>query len=212
MRTLRVFTASLFLMGCGQMNQATLQPSAQTLSVQTASKPRWHSIGQPGVLITPEGVEAIARERATRWSEDSELRFVAWGMVGNERLSAVNHSFFSPSKRQVMVVATFLKETQQKVVTYGDPELVKPMDALLPLSKIKLDAQAALTLAAPYFLPGNTNPLRMLTLTHPRKFAYPLWSVASGGNMVHVNASTGTVIGVKPFKSEYPLAWRDQRR
>jgi len=203
---------SLFVLGCGQVTAPLSKQVPSKPGLQASSKPRWHSIGQPGVMITPEEVEALARERAASWADDAELRFVAWGMLGNERLSAVNHSFFSPAKRQVMVVATFFKETQQKVVVYGDKDLVAPMDALLALQQTAIDAKGALSLAAPYFIPGNTNPMRMLTLTHPRKFVYPLWSVASGGNMVHINATTGTVIGIAPVKQEYPLAWRDQRR
>lgn len=211
-KKISVWALSLLLVGCGYTGPSLSKQPQQTSAFQTASKPRWHSIGNPGVLLTPEEVEALARQRATGWSDDAEMRFVAWGMVGNERLSAVNHSFFSPSKRQVMVVATFLKETQQKIVVYGDKDLVAPMDGLLALEKTAIDARGALTLAVPYFIPGNTNPMRMLTLTHPRKFVYPLWSVASGGNMVHINATTGTVIGIKPVSSEYPAAWRDQRR
>jgi hypothetical protein len=204
---------SLLVFGCGQtVPPNARQPLQTTGLLQTASKARWHSIGQPGVMITPEEVETLARERAAAWSDDAELRFVAWGMVGNERLSAVNHSFFSPRKRHVTVVATFFKESQQKIVVYGDKDLVSPMDALLALEQPKIDARGALTLASPYFIPGNTNPMRMLTLTHPRKFVYPLWSVASGGNMVHINATTGTVIGIAPVGQEYPAAWRDQRR
>jgi hypothetical protein len=164
-------------------------------------------IGEPGVTVTPEEVEAAARTRATEWAADAELRFVAWAVLRVEQLSSVNHTFYSPEKKAVMVVASFPQEAWQKVVTYSDPMLVKPMDRLKPIGPVEITAQRALQLSAPWYVPGNTNPLRVLTLTHPINFVTPIWSVAAGGNMVHVNATNGRVIGIVPPGVAFPSQW-----
>ncbi|MEB3198452.1 MAG: hypothetical protein VKP62_14730 [Candidatus Sericytochromatia bacterium] len=212
MRILASLLAALSLGACAQA-PTPLAAASNGLEARASSRQfGWRKVGEPGVLITPEGVESAARARAAEWAEDAELRFVAWGLVKVERLSAVNHSFFSPSRRSVLVVATFLSDQNQRAVEYSQPDLVKPMDVLKPLGKTLIDANRAVLLAQPYFIPGNNNPLRMVTLTHPSKFIHALWSVAGGGNLVHVNAETGTVLGIMPVETKYPAAWRDQRR
>ncbi|MEB3329202.1 MAG: hypothetical protein VKQ33_08235 [Candidatus Sericytochromatia bacterium] len=206
MRCCALPLALALLTGCAVApGTAPLSRAAGTL--QASADLGGRRIAGPGVTVTPEDVEAAARTRALEWAPDAELRFVAWAVLRVEQLSSVNHTFYSPEKKAVMVVASFPREAWQKVVTYSEPTLVKPMDRLKPIGEVAISAQRALQLSAPWYVPGNTNPLRVLTLTHPINFVTPVWSVAAGGNLVHVNATNGRVIGIVPPGVGFPSQW-----
>jgi hypothetical protein len=207
MRLVALPLALALLAGCASTPAAAPASRSAAGAVRASADLGGRRIAGPGTTVTPEDVEAAARSRAGQWADDAELRFVAWAVLRVEQLSSVNHSFYSPSKKAVMVVASFPKEAWQRVVTYDEPTLVKPMDRLKPLTTVEISAQRALQLSAPWYVPGNTNPLRVLTLTHPMNFVTPIWSVAAGGNMVHVNATNGRVIGIVPPGVTFPSEW-----
>lgn len=158
--------------------------------------------------LSPEKVEAKARERATAWHADAELRFVGWGVLMFQPLSAVSHVFYSPSTEEVLVVKTLMREKWQNADAFDHVVVTKPAGVLQPLqSGYKIPGDRALKLVRKHFV--FKRPITAMTLTHPPKLPFAFWAAAGGlvdGNVVLVHANTGQSISmtrIDPFPKEW---------
>lgn len=156
--------------------------------------------------LTPEKAEGKARERATAWHSDAQLRFVAWGVLKFELLSAVSHIFYSPSTHEVLVVKTFLSDKWQDANAFDQAVVTKPAEVLQSLdSGYKIGGDRALKLCRKYFIFGK-HPISLVTLSHPVKVPFPFWGVIGETTVVLVHANTGQSIsnhGIDPFPHEW---------
>lgn len=164
------------------------------------------TIADRALELTPEKAEDAARARAEAWRSDAELRFVGWGVLKWELLSAVSHVFYSPSADQVLVVKTFLRDKWQDADAYDHVVVTKPASLLQPLTSYKVDGHRALKLARRHFSFWNKRPISLVTLTHPPKLPFAFWGVVADATVVLVHANTGQSLsprGVDPFPKEW---------
>lgn len=156
--------------------------------------------------LTPEKAEGKARERATAWHKDAQLRFIAWGVVKFELLSAVSHIFYSPSTHEVLVVKTFLTDKWQDANAFDQAVVTKPAEVLQSLDAgTKINGDRALKLARNHFIFGR-HPISLVTLSQPVKVPFPFWAVIGEATFVLVHANTGQSIsnhGIDPFPKEW---------
>jgi hypothetical protein len=194
-----------------------VQPQAAALSAQSTDADRPEvapskALGRVSLAddsrfgLTPEKAEGKARERATAWHSDAELRFVAWGVVKWELLSAVSHIFYSPSTHEVLVVKTLLRDKWQDANAFNQVVVTKPAEVLQSLdSGYKIDGDRALKLARRHFIFGK-HPVSLVTLSHPPKLPFAFWGIISPSTVVLVHANTGQSIsnhGIDPFPKEW---------
>ncbi|MNT04896.1 hypothetical protein D3C72_1394930 [compost metagenome] len=214
--------AAVVLAGCSHgAPSATVQTkAASAVEAQSADADRPYiqpskSLG--GIAIeddnrlglTPEKAETKARERASEWRPDAELRFVAWGVLKWQLLSAVSHIFYSPSTKEILVVKTLLREKWQNADAYDHVVVTKPAAVLQPLKPdYKIPGARALKLARNHFFFGR--PVTLMTLSHPPKLPFAFWGAIGGNvgeaNVVLVHANTGQSIsakGIDPFPKEW---------
>ncbi len=156
------------------------------------------------IELTPEKAEVKARERATAWHADAELRFVGWGVAKFELLSAVSHVFYSPSSNEVLVVASFLRDKWQKAYVYDHKLVTAPAKVMQPLSTYKVGGHNALKLSKKYF--WDKHPVSVVTLTHPPKLPFAFWGVVANQTVVLVHANTGQSLSPRGF-DPFPKEW-----
>lgn len=209
-------TAALLIGACGQNAPAPqVQKSALTAQASQADRAEVRpsaSLGMvrldaPGLELTPEQAEGKARERATAWQADAQLRFVGWGVLKWELLSAVNHVFYSPSARQVLVVRTVLRDKWQSADAFDHVVVTKPAEVLQALTTdYNVDGSRALKLSRKYFAPWNKRPISLVTLTHPPKLKFAFWGVVADATVVLVHANTGQSLSPRGF-DPFPKEW-----
>lgn len=210
LRPLLPLALALALTACGQAPVASTQAPAR-LSAQsereTVAPVRMLApvrFDEPDARLTPESVEAKARETAAAWHADAELRFVAWGVLKFELLSAVSHVFYSPSADEVLVVKTFLREKWQSGSVYDQAVVTKPAGVLQPLASYKIGASRALKLARKHHFGWKS--ISLVTLSQPKKLPFAFWGVIGDATVVLVHANTGQSLsprGVDPFPKEW---------
>lgn len=213
--------AGALLVGCAHSAPTSqVQPkaatSAQALSTETERADIAPSKRLGGVAIeddsrlglSPEKAEGKARERATAWHADAELRFVGWGVLMFQPFSAVSHVFYSPSAKEVLVVKTLMREKWQNADAFDHVVVTKPAGVLQALSSsYKIPGDRALKLVRKHFV--FSRPIAAMTLTHPPKLPFAFWLAAGGlvnGNVVLVHANTGQSISmtrIDPFPKEW---------
>lgn len=180
--------------------------SAERADIEPVKRLGRINIEDRTIEITPEKAEDAARARATAWQADAELRFVGWGVLKWELLSAVSHVFYSPSADQVLVVKTFLRDKWQDADAYDHAIVTKPAEVLQPLTGYKIDGHRALKLARRHFSFWNKRPVSLVTLSHPPKLPFAFWGVVADATVVLVHANTGQSLsprGVDPFPKEW---------
>lgn len=206
---------ALVLAGCGRSAGVTTASPRQAIALDRLAAelparqtlPTMTLTPDGGDRLTPEGAEGKARTRAAAWQPDAELRFVGWGVAKWELLSAVSHVFYSPKTKTVLAVNTALTTLLQGASAFDQAIIVNPAKILHPLGKYKVDGRRALAIATQE-LPGwSEKPLSLAILTRPTKLNLAVWSVvSSNGNMVLIDASTGTAIGTEKY-TPFPIAW-----
>ena len=200
---------ALALSACGQAPVTPSQAPASRLAAQSeadtvAPVRTLAPVKLDDTRLTPESVEAKARETAAAWQADAELRFVGWGVLKFELLSAVSHVFYSPSADEVLVVKTFMREKWQSGSVYDQAVVTKPAGVLQPLDAYKIGASRALKLARKHHFGWKT--VSLVTLSQPQKLPFAFWGVIGNGTVVLVHANTGQSLsprGVDPFPKEW---------
>jgi hypothetical protein len=155
--------------------------------------------------LSPEKAEVKARERATAWHADAELRFVGWGVLVFQPLSAVSHVFYSPSANEVLVVKTLMRDKWQNADAYNHVIVTKPATVLQPLKNdYKIPGDHALKLVRKHFFVKFSPTL--LTLSQPIKVPFAFWAAIGDSNVVLVHAGTGQSVSARridPFPKEW---------
>lgn len=214
--TLAGLTAALVLTACGH-GAAPLAPEGRgTAAFQAAEADREMvkpssvlgrtKIDSPALELTPEGAEEEARARASAWQADAELRFVGWGVLKFQLLSAVTHVFYSPSADEVLVVKTFLRDKWQDADAYDHQLVVKPASILQPLSRYNVTGARAMKLSRKYYPGFFRRPISLVTLSHPKKLPFAFWGVIADRTVVLVHANTGQSLSPRGF-DPFPKEW-----